>query len=71
MVVLLIGETTSIKANEVYALPFVPALLSSPGAIQTSILAAGPFTTISNGLVNGCFLKSAADTTVKLDRYIL
>lgn len=66
-----IGELTPINANEVYAIPSVPVALESPGAIQTSILETGPFAAVVNGLINGCFLKSAANTTVKLKSYII
>lgn len=71
MVVLSTGETTSIKAGEVYALPMIPVTLSAGAQVQTAILAAGPFTNVTNGLINGAFLKSATNTTVKLKKYII
>lgn len=66
-----VGPQVSVVANVVYALPMVPVTLQSGAQVQTSILEAGPFTNVANGLINGVFLKSASNTTVKLTKYII
>jgi hypothetical protein len=62
---------TSILAGVTYALPAVPVVMEAGAQVQTSILVAGPFTNVPNGQVNGVFLKSASNTTVKLTKLII
>lgn len=66
-----IGPSVAIIANQVYALPSVPVLLVSGAQVQTSLLEAGPFTNVSNGQVNGVYLKSASNTNVTLSKYVI
>lgn len=66
-----IGPSISIVANEIYALPSVPCTISSTAQVQTSILQAGPFANVSNGLINGMFIKSTVNCVVTLTKYII
>lgn len=70
MTLLSIGETVSILAGVVYALPTIPVEFSSGAQIQSALLEAGPFTNVSPGLINGAFVKSATTTTIKLKKVI-
>ena len=65
------GYDFVLTPNQIYAIPTYPVSLASAGVIQTSIMYSGPFTNVSNGLINGCFLRSAGATSVRLSSYII
>jgi hypothetical protein len=71
MTLLTPNETIALNAGEIYSLPSYPVLITAAAQVQTSILQAGPFANVSNGLVTGCFLKSATNTTIKLQKNIV
>jgi hypothetical protein len=66
-----IGPVVPVLAGQVYALPAIPVTLTASTTAQTSITSGGPYTNVSNGLIDGCFLKCASNSNVSLKKYIL
>ena len=62
---ILIGSTTPILQNVIYAVPSIPVEITSGAVVQSSILSTGPFTNVQNGLITGRFIRClTGDTTV-------
>lgn len=67
-----IGPATPILQGVVYSIPSIPVEITSGAVVQSSILYTGPFTNISNGLMNGCFIKCVTgNTTVTLKKKVI
>lgn len=67
-----IGPATPILQGVVYSIPSIPVEITAGAVVQSSILYTGPFTNISNGLMNGCFIKCVTgNTTVTLKKKVI